>query len=143
MLGLQRPAAAPSSAIKSRKAPVKAPDRSQPYWKTVRIVREHPVTPNVECLNCSKIFCAGATRLKEHILNGCTCETAAFLALKDSLTSDKDDADAVKRQRTAADETRTLVQAGEAEAKLTLAAAPKLGVLLKQPPIEKALNNAK
>ena len=50
MLGLQAPAAAPSSAIKSRKAPVKAPERSSSIWKTVRIIREHPTTPNVECL---------------------------------------------------------------------------------------------
>ena len=80
MLGLQTPATASSSAIKSRKAPVKAPERSGSVWKTVRIIREHPTTPNVECLNCSKIFCAGATRIKDHILNSCTCGCALAAA---------------------------------------------------------------
>ena len=57
-------------------------------WKTVTLLGDkHQNTPRVQCNNnnCGATFCGGATRITEHILRKCTCDTTAFCDLKDEL----------------------------------------------------------
>ena len=53
----------------------------------MKILKEHDTTPQVQCLNCEKEFCGGATRIGEHIMGdgsigACTCTTDSFLDMK-------------------------------------------------------------
>ena len=57
---------------------------------------------------CSAIIaaknCGGASRIKDHIIEACTCETNAFLDLKQKLIEAKDEAKDAKQQKLASAE---------------------------------------
>lgn len=106
-LGLNQTAQKPDGPVRVRTAPKGIPKRDGPIWKTVTVVKEHPTTPSVQCINCNKTFCGGATRIGEHItgvgsIAACTCETESFLELKQKLI-DKKDEDAGKKTQKAAE----------------------------------------
>jgi hypothetical protein len=103
-LGLKQIAEPPAGKSRVRAATKVPPKRAGDIWATVTIVTEHPTAPKVQCKNCGKAFCAGVTRIQEHItgqgaIGACTCETDSFLDLKHKLL-EKSDADASnKRQK--------------------------------------------
>ena len=87
-----------------RQAPKKFPKREGPVWGSVTVVQEHATTPSVECKNCSKKFCGGSTRIREHIIGTgviecCPCVTDSFLDLKQSLLEKTVEAVDAKRQK--------------------------------------------
>ena len=51
--------------------------RDGPLWESVTITRDHATSPQLKCNNCGETFCGGATRIREHIVNKCKCETSA------------------------------------------------------------------
>ena len=87
-----------------RPVPKSAPKREGEVWATVTVTREHPTTPALQCNHCGKEFCGGASRIKDHIIEACTCETNAFLDLKQKLIEAKDEAKDAKQQKLASAE---------------------------------------
>ncbi|KAL1519913.1 hypothetical protein AB1Y20_023402 [Prymnesium parvum] len=117
-LGLEQPPAARVGSV--RKAPVRPPARSGKVWKTVKVVKvlkDHATSPHVECLHCEAAFCGGATRIKEHILNKCACESDAFCVLKMELLKEAATEDKQTKQKTAQKEVIELVACEEKMAK--------------------------
>ena len=87
--------------VRKRKPSTNLPKRDSDVWMTVTIVKEHPTVPGLKCINCSKAFCGGANRIKEHILNTCPCETDAFCELKQKLLTSEVASKETKKQRVA------------------------------------------
>jgi len=92
-LGLDtaRPSASAGGAhVRSKRK--SAPTREGPLWKYVTVILEHDISPKMKCNNCSttssKEFCGGATRFEQHICETCTCNTDAFLHLKQKILND-------------------------------------------------------
>jgi len=100
-MGLAQPG---SNGPRKRAPPKNLPKREGDVWKTVTVVTEHPTVPSLTCNNCGKGFCGGATRVKEHILHTCTCETTAFLDLKQKLVEGDAASEAKKVQKVAEQE---------------------------------------
>ena len=50
-LGLNQTAQKPDGPVRVRTAPKGIPKRDGPIWKTVTVVKEHPTTPSVQCIN--------------------------------------------------------------------------------------------
>ena len=88
-------------------------------------------TPGVKCNFCGHAFSGGATRIREHLIDKCTCDTEAFCELKTKLIEKQDKGEAAKRQKTAE---KTVDAADEEEKKPV--SVKKEG---KQTKIEKAL----
>ena len=63
-LGLNQTAQKADGPARVRTAPKGIPKRDGAAWATVTIKQEHATVPQVQCNNCSKIFCAGYTRIK-------------------------------------------------------------------------------
>eukprot|EP00966_Prymnesium_polylepis_P018197 419800-Prymnesium_polylepis.1 len=105
-MGLQQPrqsASATGAGVRNKRRA--QPLREGPIWNSVTVTREHDTTPQVQCKNCDKApFCAGSTRIEDHILNVCTCETDAFLAMKEKLMAEKEKKDDLKKQKVAVKE---------------------------------------
>ena len=95
-MGLAQPG---SNEPRKRAPPKNLPKREGDVWKTVTVVTEHPTVPSLTCNNCGKGFCGGSTRIKEHIINVCTCEIAAFLDLKQRLVEGDAASEANKLQK--------------------------------------------
>ena len=109
------PASAPASRLgldkdvstsKGRGKRKSLPKREGPIWKTVTVLVEHDTCPSVQCNNCPKKFSGGSFRIAEHItgmgsIAACTCETDAFLELKQKLIEEKTEKKDTKLQRTA------------------------------------------
>jgi hypothetical protein len=104
-LGLMQAVAKPSTS-RVRTAAKAAPVRTGPVWASVKICVEHATTPQVICLNCSKKFSGGATRIRDHItglgrIEACPCDTETFLSLKDSQMEEVEKSTAGKKQKVA------------------------------------------
>jgi hypothetical protein len=99
-LGLQQ---IPSTVPRVRNAPKSSPKR-EGVWAAVTVLREHPTSPSIQCLYCGASFCGGATHITVHITEKCTCDTEAFLTLKQNLIESKDKKDSAKRQKSDAAE---------------------------------------
>ena len=67
-LGLQQPRSAPGPS-RIRSVTSVPPKREGIVWSSVTVLSEHATSQQVECNNCSKIFCGGATRIREHTVN--------------------------------------------------------------------------
>ena len=115
MLGLQQTPARANSGTKSRRAAIKPPMRKGKIWNTVIVIGEHDTTPRVRCVNCGDEFSAGSSRIKQHIMHKCPCDSVAFCELKDELTLAMHAADELKRAK-AVDEV-LLDSVGKLEAK--------------------------
>ena len=73
-----------------------------------RILREHPTTPRVKCMYCGDEFTAGATLIRKHMLDKCTCDTDAFCVYKDKLNAKHDKKQGEKRLLRSGTPTRSL-----------------------------------
>jgi predicted nucleic acid-binding Zn-ribbon protein len=123
-LGLQQPrqtASASGAGVRNKRKA--APTRDGPIWKSVKIVREHDTTPQVECTYCGHTFCGGATRIEEHLINKCTCESNAFLEMKEKLMQKKEVKDEKKAHKTAVEEVNT---ASEGKVEVKVKPEPKM-----------------
>ena len=80
-LGLEqsRSTAGPSRV---RSAPVAPPKRDGILWDSVTVLADHGTSPQLQCNNCNKKFCGGATHIRDHICDKCECESDAFMAFK-------------------------------------------------------------
>ena len=103
-MGLQQPKAKAGPGDKARQARAAAPKRDGPLWKSVTIVREHETNPALKCNNCDKSFCGGATRIESHICNDCTCDTEAFLDMKQKVLEAYEEKQTKKKQKLATEE---------------------------------------
>ena len=99
-LGLEQPSTSSSTTCKraERKTAAARPGLE---WTGVTVLREHPTTPHVKCMYCGDEFTAGATLIRKHMLDKCTCDTDAFCEYKDKLNAKQDKSEATKRQKTA------------------------------------------
>lgn len=97
-LGLQQKLTqdAPDGAKRVRVAPKSEPNRDQGMWKHVSVLREHPTSPQVQCNYCEHVFVGGATRIRDHICEKCTCGTNAFMELKEKMLKERADASSKK-----------------------------------------------
>ena len=55
---------------RKRTSPTSLPKRQGPIWASVTVLQDHATSPSVQCKNCDKKFCGGATRIREHITGG-------------------------------------------------------------------------
>ena len=98
-LGLQQ-------APRKRNSPTAPAKRDGPIWASVTVLQDHATSPSVQCNHCDKKFCGGATRIREHITGGgvieaCTSDTDAFMALKEKCMEKKEVSDTSKKQKAA------------------------------------------
>ena len=120
-LGLQQPGPARvggSGCV--RKAATKPAARKGAVWGSVKILKEHDTSPQVECNFCGVKFCGGATRIKEHLCDKCTDDSPEFLALKESLLGAKGEKGKTLAVKRTHEEVAESVAAGEAKAKAKL-----------------------
>mmetsp|Transcript_25022 Transcript_25022/g.60444 ORF Transcript_25022/g.60444 Transcript_25022/m.60444 type:complete len:672 (-) Transcript_25022:220-2235(-) len=75
----------------------------------MKVKKDHATSPTVVCIYCDATFCGGATRIKEHIISKCPCESESFCTLKMELIKEKEVQEAVKDLQTAEHEVRQLV----------------------------------
>ena len=96
-LGLEQPSTSSSTTCKraERKTAAARPGLE---WSGVTVLREHPTTPRVKCMYCGDEFTAGATLIRKHMLDKCTCDTDAFCEYKDKLNAKQDKGEATKRK---------------------------------------------
>ena len=96
-LGLEQPSTSSSTTCKraERKTAAARPGLE---WTGVTVLREHPTTPHVKCMYCGDEFTAGATLIRKHMLDKCTCDTDAFCEYKDKLNAKQDKGEATKRK---------------------------------------------
>ena len=97
-LGLQQPAA---TAPRQRSTPAALHKREGALWASVTILAEHATSPSLQCNNCGKKFCGGATHIRDHICERCTCDTPAFMELKQRCIEKKEETASNKKQKTA------------------------------------------
>ena len=78
-LGLEQPSTSSSTTCKraERKTAAARPGLE---WSGVTVLREHPTTPRVKCMYCGDEFTAGATLIRKHMLDKCTCDTRTRFA---------------------------------------------------------------
>ena len=103
-LGLKQIPAGPARVRAAAKAP---PKRMGEVWGTVTIVAKHTTAPKVQCKLCGKMFCAGVTRIEQHItgqgvIGPCTVHVRdghLVLDLKHKLTDKSDASTSKKRQK--------------------------------------------
>ena len=118
--GLAAAAVAPG---KKRKPAQSLPARMGAVWASVRVVgKEYETNPDLECKECGKAFGGGITRIEDHIIKACCCESDEAKALKAKVVQQRADKEAEKERKTAA----RLVQEA-ADCKPSVAKAPKLG----------------
>ena len=104
-LGLQTPA--PPGAPCVRALPKAPPKREGAIWASVKIIKEHPTSPQLQCLNCGATFCGGATRIREHVtgdgvsITACACESDSFLDMKQKLIEKAEVKEGAKKQKVA------------------------------------------
>ena len=73
-------------------------------WASVEILKDHSTSPNLKCNYCGHTYCGGATRIKNHIINVCTCDTEEFCELKEKITNEQEDKQADASRKVAARE---------------------------------------
>eukprot|EP00966_Prymnesium_polylepis_P305402 7057197-Prymnesium_polylepis.1 len=125
-MGLQQVAPKASTGGRARHKRTAAPIRNGPIWDSVTITREHDTSPGVKCNNCGKEFCGGSTRVEQHILDQCACESEAFLTMKDKLLKKRDEKDELKKQKVTVNEMNAVSEM-KTESVVKSEVKPKMG----------------
>ena len=100
-LGLVTPRDASGGGKRVRGERKKLAGREGGLWDSVQVTREHATTPEVQCNFCSKKFCGGATRIRQHLVDKCESTSTAFLAVKEKLIQVTDEKEEAKQQKVA------------------------------------------
>eukprot|EP00966_Prymnesium_polylepis_P063221 1467315-Prymnesium_polylepis.1 len=119
-MGLQQPIEKASEKNVVRLKRKSAPTRAGPLWSSVKIIQDHATSPRVECVNCTKTFCGGASRIEKHICDDCDCDTEIFLALKEKVAAKRVDKVEEKESKASVKEVNAAATGESAEKKVKL-----------------------
>ena len=114
-LGLQQKLmeTAPDGGKRVRVTPQSEPKRDDGLWQYVTVLRQHATSPQVQCTFCQHVFVGGATRIRDHICDKCTCGTNAFMQVKEKLLTERADSAAKKAKKTVERDVDEAVESAE------------------------------
>jgi len=118
-LGLQQKLTedAPDGTKRVRVMPKTEPKRDEGMWQHVKVLREHATSPQVQCNYCMAVFVGGATRIRDHLCDKCTCGTNAFMSLKEKLLEERAETTSKKAKKAAEAEVDHAVYEAEVSVK--------------------------